>query len=102
MFKFVRGFATVVCACSLVLFTAQTQGDDNGMPPELAAKIAEIGRVINPAKSAPLYIPLQEKEPYAGVKVLRDVKYGPDERNLLDVFSLESAGAPRPVLIYVH
>lgn len=72
------------------------------MPPELAAKIAAIGRVIDPGKSAPLYIPLQEKEPYAGVKVLRDVRYGPDERNLLDVFSPEAAGARRPVLIYVH
>lgn len=72
------------------------------MPPDLAAKIAQIGRVIDPPKSAPLYIPLQEKEPYVGVKVLRDAKYGPDERNLLDVFSPENAGTPRPVLIYVH
>lgn len=102
MFKFFRRFAAGVCTCSLALLAAQVQGQDNGMPPELAAKIAEFGRVIDPAKSAPLYIPLQEKEPYAGVKVLRDVRYGPDERNLLDVFSAESAGAPRPVLIYVH
>jgi triacylglycerol lipase len=90
------------CACSLALLTAQAQGQDNGVPPDLAAKIAEIGRVIDPPKSAPLYIPLQEKEPYVGVKVLRDAKYGPDARNLLDVFSPERAGAPRPVLIYVH
>ena len=102
MFKFLRRLVAGVCACSLALLTAQAQEQDNGMPPELAAKVAEIGRVIDPAKSAPLYIPLQEKEPYAGVKVLRDVRYGPDERNLLDVFSPENAGAPRPVLIYVH
>jgi acetyl esterase/lipase len=94
--------ATSVCTCSLVFLCALAQGEEKGMPPELAAKVAEIGRVIDPPKSAPLYIPLQEKEPYAGVKVLRDVKYGADERNLLDVFSPESAGAPRPVLVYVH
>jgi triacylglycerol lipase len=36
------------------------------------------------------------------VKVARDLHYGPDERNVLDVFSPESALGPRPVLIYVH
>jgi homoserine O-acetyltransferase len=73
-----------------------------GMPDELAAKVAAIGRVIDPAKSIPLYAPLQEKEPYQGVKVARDVRYGPDARNLLDVFSPEAASSPRPVLVYVH
>ena len=29
---------------------------------------------------------MHAKEPYAGVKVIRDVKYGPDERNTLDMF----------------
>jgi triacylglycerol lipase len=102
MLIIVRRLAAGLCACSLVLLTAQSQAQDNEMPPELAAKIAAIGRVIDPAKSAPLYVPLQEKEPYSGVKVLRDVRYGSDDRNLLDVFSPEPAGAPRPVLIFVH
>lgn len=73
-----------------------------GMPADLAAKVAAIGRVIDPPKSAVLYAPLQEKEPYQGVKVARDVQYGSDARNLLDVFSPAAAGTPRPVLIYVH
>jgi acetyl esterase/lipase len=73
-----------------------------GMPPELAGKVAAIGRVIDPPKSAPLYIPLQENEPYKGVKVARDVRYGPAERNLLDVFASEGGGASRPVLVFVH
>jgi triacylglycerol lipase len=102
MFKFSRPAATGICAFSLALLAAPVQAQDAGMPPDLAGKIADIGRVIDPPKSAVLYIPLQEKEPYIGVKVLRDVSYGPDARNLLDVFSPASAGAPRPVLIYVH
>lgn len=77
---------------------AQTQG----MPPDVAEKVAAIGRVIDPGKSAPIYAPLQEKEPYAGVKVLRDVKYGPAERNLLDLFVAEGAPGLRPVLMFVH
>lgn len=89
-------------AVAAVLGAGPALAADAGMPPDIAEKVAAIGRVIDPAKSAPLYIPLQEKEPYSGVRVTRDVKYGPDERNLLDVFSPTTAGAPRPVLVYVH
>lgn len=75
---------------------------DAGMPADLAAKVAALGRVIDPPKTVPLYVPLQEKEPYHGVKVLRDARYGSDERNRLDVFSADGANGPRPVLMYVH
>ena len=72
------------------------------MPPDIAAKIKEIGRVIDPPKTAPIYAPLQQKEPYVGVKVARDLKYGPDARNALDVFTPENATGPLPVYIFVH
>lgn len=72
------------------------------MPPDIAAKIKEIGRVIDPPKTAPIYAPLQQKEPYAGVKVTREQKYGPDARNALDVFTPENAAGPLPVFIFVH
>jgi triacylglycerol lipase len=47
-------------------------------------------------------VPLQEKEPYQGVKVERDVKYGAADRNLLDIFVPDVAEPSRPVLIFVH
>jgi triacylglycerol lipase len=72
------------------------------MPPDIAEKIAAIGRVVEPAGTALVYAPLQEKEPYAGVKVSRDVKYGRDERNVVDIFVPETAETGRPVLIFVH
>ena len=72
------------------------------MPSEIAARLLEIGRAIDPEKTAPLYAPLQEKEPYTGVKVSRDIKYGPADRHLLDVFVPEGAVGARPVLIFVH
>jgi acetyl esterase/lipase len=74
----------------------------NPMPEDLAWKLLELGRVIDPPKTAALYIPLQQKEPYQGVKVERDVKYGAADRNLLDVFTPDTASPPRPVLIYIH
>ncbi|VIO75904.1 alpha/beta hydrolase [Bradyrhizobium ivorense] len=72
------------------------------MPEELAWKLLELGRVIDPPKTAALYAPLQQQEPYQGVKVARDVKYGPADRHLLDVFTPDAASAARPVLIYIH
>jgi acetyl esterase/lipase len=72
------------------------------MPPDLAEKVAAMGRVVDPENTGKLYAPLQEKEPYAGVKVTRDVKYGSDARNVVDIFVPESGAAGRPVLMFVH
>jgi triacylglycerol lipase len=72
------------------------------MPPDIAEKIAAIGRVVEPGKTGAIYTPLQEKEPYAGLKVARDVKYGPDPRNLVDIFSAQAASGARPVPMFVH
>jgi acetyl esterase/lipase len=72
------------------------------IPEDIAWKLLEIGRVIDVPKTAALYAPLQQKEPYAGVKTERDVKYGPADRNLLDVFTPEAGASSRPVLIFIH
>ena len=72
------------------------------MAPDLVAKIAAMGRVVDPENTGKLYAPLQEKEPYAGVKLTRDVKYGNDARNVVDVFVPETGTAGRPVLMFVH
>jgi acetyl esterase/lipase len=74
------------------------------MPPDLAQRLIAIGPVINPAATAPLYAPrIQEKEPYANLSVERDIAYGPDERNLLDVFApADNPGNAKPVLVFVH
>lgn len=90
-------------ACLLgAIFALAPFGATAQMPPDIAAKIKEIGRVIDVPKTAAIYAPLQQKEPYAGVKVTRDLKYGPDARNALDVFTPENATGPLPVFIYVH
>jgi triacylglycerol lipase len=42
-------------------------------------------------------------EPYAGVRISRDLPYGPDERHRLDIFTPDGPrAAPRPVLLFVH
>lgn len=72
------------------------------MPPEIAQKLAALGRVIDPPATAALYAPFQQKEPYLGFRVERDLKYGPADRNLLDIFLPQATTSGRPVLIFVH
>jgi triacylglycerol lipase len=83
-----------------VLLGAPAPAD--GMPPDIAAKIAAFGRVIDPPKTNAIYAPLHEMEPYKGIKLTRDIKYGPDELNTLDLFEAEAGTGQRPVLIHVH
>jgi acetyl esterase/lipase len=90
----------LVIVAALIAGAAWAQ--ESPMPAEIAAKLEKMGRVIDPPKTAALYAPLQQKEPYQGVKIERDVNYGTTERNLLDIFVPETVASPRPVLIFVH
>lgn len=72
------------------------------MPADMAAKVKAIGPVIDPPKTAVIYTPLQQEEPYPGVRVLRDQEYGPDPRHRLDLFIPEKVATPAPVLMFVH
>jgi acetyl esterase/lipase len=83
--------------------------DASGRPVIDAAKmkrdVRAIGAVLSPetlGAAMKLYAPYHPAEPYAGVKLTRDIKYGPDERNRLDLFLPTSGGKGLPVLVYVH
>lgn len=89
-------------ALVVALLASPALAQQSPMPEDLAWKLLELGRVVDPPKTAALYAPMQQKEPYGDVKVERDVKYGPAERNLLDVFVPDSSSGARPVLIFVH
>jgi len=97
MVRLTTGTCTAILLTACLAWPASAQ-----MPAEIAAQVKAIGPVVDPAKTAPIYAPLQTKEPYEGVKMTRDVKYGPDARNQLDVFAPESASGPLPVFVFVH
>src|SRR5438094_10614512 len=65
------------------------------MSEDLVWKLLDIGRVVDPPKTAALFAPMQEKEPYQGVKTERELKYGPADRHLLDVVTPETAASAR-------
>ncbi len=93
--------ACLLAGALLALAAPQAFGQ---VPADVAEKLRELGRGILVPQTLALYAPFHtEKEPYAGVKIVRDAKYGADERQALDVFVPENmSGGPRPVLIFVH
>ena len=75
---------------------------ESAIPPDIAKKLVEIGPVVDPPATAKLYAPLQPKEPYFGVRIERELRYGPSERDVLDIFMPQNVTSGRPVLIFVH
>lgn len=75
---------------------------DGYMPPEIASQLDRIGARIENEQTSAIYAPLHPSEPYAGIDVERDVRYGRDARNTLDVFTSADPGDARPVLVFVY
>ena len=71
---------------------------------ETAEKVRALGREILPAipGSQAIYAGQHEQEPYQGIKLTRDARYGAHERNRLDVFAAEGATGKRPIFVFVH
>jgi triacylglycerol lipase len=73
---------------------------------QISRRIRALGCEISPQAiegTAALYAPYQEREPYSGVNVARDVSYGPNERHRLDVFqATERKSRAAPMLLFVH
>lgn len=84
-----------------LLLGASASAASAQVPPEIAARVKASGGQID-LTIGQLYAPLMPKEPYAGVDVARDIAYGPDPLQTIDVFSAKAKGARRPVLIFVH
>jgi triacylglycerol lipase len=71
------------------------------VPPEVAKQLVNIGRGVCVPETAQVYRPMHPNPPYTGTTIARDISFGPEAQNVLDVFSAEKGGGNRPVLIYV-
>ncbi|MGH9563763.1 MAG: alpha/beta hydrolase, partial [Terracidiphilus sp.] len=69
-------------------------------------RLDQLGDAFNPdviAENFKLFTPLHERAPFADVDIMRDQRYGTDERNRLDVFQPKSSAAgSRPVIVFVN
>ena len=73
------------------------------IPAPVAATLRQLGAVINPLATEPLYAPLHPREPYDNATVARDQAFGSHPLQRLDVFApAPPAAAPRPILLFVH
>jgi acetyl esterase len=88
----------------LIIAGSPAFAQEANLPAEVHAAITEMGPTLNPevtAKTVKLMAPLQASR--AELKVTRDIDYGPDPLQKLDLYSPQaSATAAAPVILFVH
>ncbi|MDZ7892515.1 MAG: alpha/beta hydrolase [Rhodoferax sp.] len=72
------------------------------LPAAVQTALQSMGRVVAPQPSEALFAPLHSKAMPQDVRIERDVPYGPNARNRLDIFTPANATEPLPVLLFVH
>jgi acetyl esterase/lipase len=99
----------VIGVAALLAFAvpAPAFAQTSALPPEVQAKLAEIGPVwgtnigANVKKMEDMFTPLLAKAPRDGVTIIRDQAYGEDPKQKLDIY--KPAKAERaPVVVFIH
>ncbi len=97
-------FLSVFLGISFAAVVAQAQ-----VPAAIEAKLVEMGHIVDPPCTAKLYRPLMPANDirssasplYPGITVVRDASFGPNPKDVVDIFTADKGRASRPVLIYV-
>ena len=110
-----RNQRRLLMAAALVAGTATGQAQ---VPKEIHEALLKIGQIVDPACTAKLYRPLMPPADfntywpvgaaapvstaalYPGITIARDQSFGPDAKDVVDVFTGNS-GNNRPIFIYV-
>jgi hypothetical protein len=79
------------------------------VPAAIEAELRKIGPIVDPPCTAKLYRPLMPandvnsgaKPLYPGITVARDVSFGPNSKDVVDIFTADKGRASRPVLMYI-
>jgi len=91
------GLIGTACGCVMLAAASVAQ-----VPSNIAEKVRASGQAMDPTVSQ-LYAPMFPKEAWAGVSIQRDIAYGSDNLQKLDVFTPDGAkGGKLPVLLFVH
>ena len=91
-----KGWLGMSCALLALAGAASAQ-----VPPELAAQIRAAGQGMDP-KIGNIYAPLFPPSAWKGVTIQRDIAYGIDPKQKLDVFVPAVRHQRLPVLLFVH
>jgi triacylglycerol lipase len=71
------------------------------VPPQIAAKVRAAGHSMDPATGGD-YAKMFGPPAWDGMTIVRDVAYGSDPLQKLDLFVPDTSGGNRPVLLFVH
>jgi hypothetical protein len=79
------------------------------VPADIEASLRKIGQIVDPPCTAKLYRPLMPANDinsnvtplYPGITIARDVSFGPNSKDVVDIFTADKGGANRTVLMYV-
>ena len=79
------------------------------VPADIEAQLVKIGHIVDPACTAKLYralMPVNDINTnanplYPGVAITRDISFGPNTKDVVDVFTGEKGGGSRTVLMYI-
>ena len=79
------------------------------VPANIESELLRIGKIVDPACTAKLYRPLMPANDvtsgvaplYPGITIARDVAFGPNPKDVVDIFAADKGAPSRPVLIYV-
>ncbi len=89
----------IAAACGFALLATASSAQ---VPPNIAEKVRAAGQVLDPSIGQ-LYAPMFPTAAWAGVDIQRNIAYGPDPLQKLDVFAPDGAGGRKlPVLLFVH
>ena len=97
-------FLKAVLAISFAAVAAQAQ-----VPAKIETQLVAMGHIVDPPCTAKLYRPLMPANDitssaspvYPGITVMRDASFGPNPKDVVDIFTADKGPASRPVLIYV-
>jgi triacylglycerol lipase len=97
--------------CVLVAVVIATIGPraQAQVPPNIEEGLIKIGHIVDPICTAKLYRPLMPTNDinsnvtplYPGVTIVRDQSFGPDPKDVVDIFTSDKGGGNRAVLLYI-
>ncbi len=102
-----RNLSFLACALSAAALTTGIASAQ--VPPNIEAELRKIGQIVDPPCTAKLYRPMMPANDinstvtpvYPGITVMRDISFGPNPKDVLDVFSADKGPKSRPVLMYI-
>jgi triacylglycerol lipase len=87
-----------VAAAGLLAFSSMAAAQ---VPPDIAAQVRAAGHTLDRGAAA-LYAPLFGPDAWSGMTITRDIAYGGDPQQKLDLYVPDDKATKRPVLLFVH